>query len=100
MTLRIHPAAEAELTAAQWYEIRRFGLSERFLIEAADAFSAIERDPRRFAKARYRTTREIRRRLLAHFPYSVVYEIRESECLVVAVTHAGRRPTYWRQRLK
>jgi len=101
MTLRVHPAAEAELTAAaQWYEVRRSGLGERFLVEAADAFAAIERQPRRFATARYRTTREIRKRLLEHFPYSIIYEIKANECLIVAVSHAGRRPVYWRQRVK
>jgi hypothetical protein len=97
----MHQAAEVELTAAaQWYEVRRSGLGERFLAEATDAFLAIERHPRRFATARYRTSREIRRRLLAHFPYSVIYEVREAECLVVAIAHAGRGPIYWRDRLK
>jgi toxin ParE1/3/4 len=101
MILRIHPAAEMELiAAAQWYEDRRSGLGERFLVEATDAFLAIEQHPRRFAIARYRTRREIRRHLLAHFPYSLVYEVREAECLVVAIAHAGRRPIYWRDRLK
>jgi toxin ParE1/3/4 len=101
MILRIHPAAETDLIAAvQWYEDRRPGLGERFLAEAVEAFLAVERHPRRFAKARYQTTREIRRHLLAHFPYSVVYEIRDAECLVVAIAHAGRRPIYWRDRLK
>ena len=72
---------------------------ERFLSEAIDAFSIIERHPRRSARVRFRTAREIRRRLLDHFPYAVVYEVRSSECVVVATAHAARRPGYWRDRL-
>jgi hypothetical protein len=100
MKLRIDAAADAELqSAAQWYEGRVAGLGERFLEEAVVAMSDIDGPPRRFGRARYRTKREIRRRLLEHFPYSVVYEVREEECVIVAIAHAHRRPTYWRSRL-
>ena len=74
--------------------------SVRFLAEAIDAFTAIERTPHRFARARYRTSREIRRRTLAHFPYAAIYEVRASECLVVAIAHAARKPGYWGSRVK
>lgn len=101
MIARLHPEADVELqAAAQWYEDRVAGLGERFLAEAVDAFVAIEKHPRRFARVRHRTSREISRRLLTHFPYRVVYEVRETECIVVAIAHAARRPAYWRDRLK
>lgn len=96
MRVRLLPEADAELTAAaQWYENRGPNLGERFLAEAVDAFTAIGRTPHRFARVRYRTPREIRRRLLYHFPYAVVYEVRKDECLVVAAAHAARKPAYW-----
>ena len=101
MKVRLHPAADEELTAAaQWYEDRSAGLGERFLDECVGALLAIERHPRRFAKARYRTSREVRRKLLDHFPYAAVYEVRAEECVVLAVAHARRRPGYWRERLE
>ena len=101
MRAGLHPEAELELqAAAQWYEQRVAGLGERFLSEAIDAFIAIERHPNRFARTRYRTARQVRQRSLDHFPYLVVYEVREAEGLVVAVAHAAQRPGYWRDRLK
>ena len=100
MKVRLLPEAEAELTtAARWYQQRGAGLGERFLGEAVDGFFAIERHPRRFARARFRTSREVRRQLLSHFPYAIVYEVRESECVVVAIAHSARRPGYWSKRL-
>jgi plasmid stabilization system protein ParE len=100
MTVRLHPEAELELqAAAQWYERRVAGLGERFLSEAIDGFISIEKHPHRFARSRYRTKREVRQRSLGHFPYRIVYEVRESECIVVAVAHASQRPAYWRERL-
>jgi hypothetical protein len=100
MRARLHPDADRELqAAAQWYEDQVSGLGAQFLAEAIDALTDIERHPRRFARVGGRTRREIRRRLLAHFPYRVVYEVREDECVVVAVTHTSRRPGYWKDRL-
>jgi plasmid stabilization system protein ParE len=99
--VRLLPAAEEELIgAAQWYESRAAGLGERFLAEAIDAFVAIEKHPERFAIARTSAGNSIRRKLLDHFPYAIVYQLGEDECLVVAVAHASRRPGYWRQRLE
>jgi toxin ParE1/3/4 len=73
MITRLHPDADAEmLAAAQWYEDRVTGLGQRFLSEVIDALSEIERHPQRFARVQYRSPREIRRCMLAHFPYGVV----------------------------
>ena len=100
MRTRLHPEADAELqAAAKWYEDHQPGLGERFLDEAVTALTAIERNPRRFSRVRYRTSREVRRRLLDHFSYAIIYEVRTSECVVVAVAHTARRPGYWRSRL-
>ena len=100
MKVRLLGEADEELTAAKWYENRSAGLGGRFLGEAIEGFSSIGRYPRRFARVRFRSGREIRRLLLPHFPYALVYEIREAECLVVAVAHTARRPKYWAKRLK
>src|SRR5436190_424980 len=97
MKLRLHNEAEAELqAAAQWYEDRVAGLGEQFLTEAINAFSEIELHPERFTRVKHRTPREIRRRLLRRFPYSVVYELRQDQCIVLAIAHTSRKPGYWK----
>jgi hypothetical protein len=64
-----------------------------------DALAEIERHPHRFPKTRYRTSRDIRQCRLAHFPYSIIYELHDVNGSVIAVAHARRRPGYWRDRL-
>ena len=101
MKATLRPEADAELVvAAQWYEDQSAGLGGQFLDELFDAITSIEQHPRRFARTKQRTRREIRRAMLSRFPYAVVYEIREHDCLIVAVAHAHRNPNYWRARLK
>ena len=64
MKVRLLSDAEEGLTAAAlWDQQRAAGLGERFLEEAVQAFIRIEKHPNRYARARYRTIREIRRYL-------------------------------------
>lgn len=101
MNVRLHPDSDDELeAAAQWYEDRVGGLGERFLSEAVDALADIEKHPRRFARIRHRTGRELRRRMFEHFPYSIIYEVTATEYIILAVAHAARKPGYWRDRLQ
>lgn len=97
MKLRFLSEAEADaLDAAKWYNTRRRGVGDRFLAAVASALHAIERDPLRFARIeRPRTNREIRRHRLKRFPYCVIYERIDTEFVVLAISHAKRRPTYW-----
>ena len=87
------------MAAAQWYENELAGLGERFISEVIDAFLSIELHPKRFPRCRYRSSREFRNRRLTSFPHSVVYEVRETECVVVAIAHPSRRPNYWRDQI-
>jgi hypothetical protein len=76
MKATLHPEADAESrAAAQWYENQSRGLGVQFLDELFDTLRSIEQHPRRFAKSRQRTTREVRRAALSRFPYLVVYEV-------------------------
>jgi hypothetical protein len=101
MKSRLLEEADSEfMEAAQWYEDQRSGLGEQFISEVIDAFIDIERYPQRFSRCSYRSSRELRRRTLEHFPHSVVYEVRKSECVIVAIAHPSRRPNYWKDRLK
>lgn len=56
--------------------------------------------PRSFPRVQDIRRFEIRRALLARFPYAVVFLVREHELRVVAVAHAKRRPDYWLRRVE
>jgi hypothetical protein len=40
----------------------------------------------------------LRRKLMAKFPYSLVYSVRSNEIRVLAIAPHKRRPFYWRGR--
>jgi hypothetical protein len=41
----------------------------------------------------------VRRKVLARFPYSILYIIQQGELIILAVAHQSRRPNYWIDRL-
>ena len=97
MNVRFLSAADEEVdAAARWYEVRREGLGLRFLAELDDAIDAIESRPTQFPVHPFPGTENIRRRLLNRFPMPFVYDVRETECVILAVAHLARR--YWRSR--
>jgi plasmid stabilization system protein ParE len=95
--LRLHQEARAELEeAATWYEERDTGLGEQFLNALTNAFAVIERTPQAFNPASTCPSgRDVRRYVVSQFPYSVFYEVRDEEILVLAVAHQRRRPGHW-----
>ncbi len=98
MNVRILEAAEQELREAmEYYENSRVGLGVQFHDRVNEAMLAIGRAPWQFPlyEGKRRLRREFRRARVVRFPYIVVFEPRESEVLVVAVAHTGRRPAYW-----
>jgi plasmid stabilization system protein ParE len=42
----------------------------------------------------------IRKRVLPHFPYNILYSVKPDKIVIVAVAHQRRRPNYWLSRLK
>ena len=42
---------------------------------------------------------ELRRIILARFPYSLIYSIESERIWVIAVAHHRRRPGYWQERI-
>lgn len=91
----IRPEAEADLAEAfAWYEERRPGLGDRFLLSVDAALSGIQRYP----ESSPAVHRPIRRLLLRRFPYGVFYTVEESAIVVLAVFHCGRDPRRWRER--
>jgi len=97
MRLIYHPDAEAELIeAARFYERKVHSLGVRFLDAADRAIHAIEESPERwrFAEA------DVRRCLMARFPYAIYYRRLTDELRILAFKHHSRHPDYWRYRLK
>ncbi|NWF85445.1 MAG: type II toxin-antitoxin system RelE/ParE family toxin [Bryobacteraceae bacterium] len=90
-----HPSARAELDAsADFYEARLNGLGLRFL-------DAVEETTRRIAElpdAGAPLAGGFRKRLVAGFPFSVIYRAGRNEIYLVAIAHQHRRPGYWRRR--
>ena len=89
-------AAEELAAAAEWYEAVQAGLGADFLGEALRAVTAISESPATWLAVLGK--RNVRKFLLARFPYAVYYVPGEDEILVLAVAHGSRRPGYWRHR--
>ncbi len=93
-------AASFELAkAGAWYDERAVGLGDRFLDEAENAFSLIEKHQELgslwFLEG---MPPGVRHFPLQTFPFSIVYVL-EPCLVVVAVAHTSQEPTYWIDRL-
>lgn len=97
MTLPVifHELAENELNeAAAFYAETRPGLGEAFVAEVQRAVDALGASP--FAGAE--VEKGVRWWLVARFPYSVLYRVRDDHIRILAIAHQKRRPFYWRGR--
>lgn len=96
MIVSLHPLAERELNdAAQYYEMESEGLGAAFLGEVERCCGSIVEHPQAG-----RTIRgAVRRRLIARFPYAILYTLRPDVVRVVAVMNLKRRPGYWAGRV-
>jgi hypothetical protein len=91
---RIHDEATLDLRlGARFYERRRRGLGQEFVLAVDDAIAKVvaapQRWPRFFGAQRY---------LLDRFPYSIIYRVVDEQVQVLAVAFQQRRPTYWKRR--
>ena len=93
--LRFHPAAQAELLAAQaWYWERNEATGDAFFLEIERGLDEIAEHPQRWPLCGHGARKFILRR----FPFSIVYIRRETAIEIVAVAHGKRRPEYWKRR--
>ena len=91
-----HPEAREEyIQAVRYYSDARPELGARLYEEIERLIQEIRREPARFFEFSPPTRRALARR----FPYSVVYLDEPERVWIVAVMHAKRRPSYWRERL-
>ena len=93
---RFHPQAKAELKAiGDYYEAKQFGLETDFLREAIIAID----DVRRFPHAWPVLEGDLRHRIFARFPFSILYSVEEDHVLIIAIMDGRREPGYWKDRL-
>ena len=96
MNIRFLEIAQIELDEAiKYYNSESAGLGDSFLL---DAINAIERI-KHFTNAWHPFSDNTRRCQLRRFPYGIIYQITNTEILVVAVAHLHRNPDYWQQRI-
>jgi toxin ParE1/3/4 len=100
--VRFAPQVPDELAeAVLWYEARRSGLGEELLDEIDATLPLVGSRPRSFPRLQdVGASHEIRRALLARFPYAIVFLVRQEEVRVLAVAHVKRRPGYWLSRIR
>jgi len=91
------PEAEEEFReAARYYESEAPGVGLLFVAEVRKGVTFITENP--YAAAAVGTG--LRRKVLNHFPYSLVYAVEAGFVVILAVAHQKRRPKYWRGRVK
>ena len=94
--LNFHAEADREvIEAARYYELQVDSLGVEFLDELDHALHHIQVHP----NAAPLVGREIRRKNLRRFPYSLFYAVEPDRLRIVALAHQKRRPGYWRSRL-
>jgi len=93
LELRVHPEARREFNdAIDYYERESPGLGLIFTGEVDTGFARL----REYPEAAPLVAKRVRRLVLAKFPFSLTYEIREDCLVVLAVAHHRKRPYYWR----
>src|SRR5436190_19361743 len=94
-SLKLRKLATKDIgTAYEWYEEKKIGLGEEFLLSAEDVFEVIKRSPELFEE-KYPGIRKCN---LRRFPYSVYYRLFKKQKAVLAVYHQSRNPRRWRKR--
>ena len=90
------PASDEFSVAVRWYEARRPGLGGEFFDAVAATLSLIETNPE--IGTTISADGQTRRALVARFPYQVVYRLKPTDMVIVAIAHLKRRPGYWKNR--
>jgi plasmid stabilization system protein ParE len=86
-----------DLAAAfDWYEAQRPGFGDEFLRAALAVFASITHHPEMFGLI----DPEVRRAIVARFPFAVFYTIEPERVVVLRVLHTARNPSLWPRRRK
>jgi plasmid stabilization system protein ParE len=97
MKIRLHPGARREyLFAIKHYKLIEEGLGLRFVDAIEAGLDSIARHPYAWPAI----NPSVRKRVIAIFPYTILYVPRSDEALIIAVMHQSRRPDYWTSRVE
>jgi plasmid stabilization system protein ParE len=95
MTLRFRPEVAVDLRAARrWYEARREGLGDEFILAVDRLLARVDAAPDEFPRVKAET----RRALLRRFPYAIFFVIEDDDRVVLAVLHQAVNPKRWPER--
>ena len=93
--LIIKAFAELDATeAANWYNDKREGLGNEFLLVLDAKINAIRRNPSHFQVV----YKNIQRALTERFPYGIFYVVEGETIYVLAIQHTSRNPKIWKKR--
>ena len=81
--------------AALFYESASPGLGSDFLDDVQTAVTRLSEYPHIGEPI----DSDLRRILLHQFPFSLIYAVAADAIVIIAVSHHGRAPMYWRSRL-
>jgi plasmid stabilization system protein ParE len=96
LPVRLLPEAQAEFDeAADWYEQRQTGLGVDFVRRVREVIRRIAANPQLHA-AIYQ---DVRKAVVARFPFVVLYREEPGEVIVIAVHHTSRDPSHWQSRI-
>ena len=100
MRYRFGKGANADVRAAlRYYESRSADVPARFLSAVTGAARDVSQHPERYPREEASgNLREFRRFVLDDFPFSLIYEVKIDELIILAVAHHRRHPGYWRRR--
>jgi toxin ParE1/3/4 len=95
LPLIVTPEAEADVAEARaWYEDRREGLGEEFVLCVEAGLEHIRRAP----MASREVQSGVRRVVVRRFPYGIFYRVDPDQIAVLAVYHTSRDPRGWQER--
>ena len=93
--LIIKPFAEEDAKdAANWYNEKREGLGNEFLLALEAALNAIQRNPNLYQVV----YKGLKRALTVRFPYGIFFTVDEDVIYVLAIVHTSRSPKVWKKR--
>ena len=93
----LRPEIENDMAEAiAWYEERQVGLGERFVDEVFSVWNSLASNP--CLSARRHPSKDIRWQYPKSFPYRIIYAPARHEVVIIAVMHAARHETEWKNR--
>jgi plasmid stabilization system protein ParE len=96
LPIRLLPEAQRVFDdAVDWYEQRQAGLGVDFVARVREVMNRIAANPKLHAAV----YGDVRKALVARFPYIVLYREEAGEVVVIAVFHTSRDPSIWQSRI-